>query len=416
MKISVKTSELRREKGGRAIPRPPFDCIALLLQGGGSLGAYQGGVYQALAEAGLHPDWVAGISIGAINAAIIAGNPPEKRVERLRAFWERITGSPLGRWVDPFFIDGMWQAGVGDMAHGLLDQFSAFQALIAGAPGFFKPRFPPPWLSPPGRPESTSFYDTAALAATLERLVDFDRINGKADALQRRRRQCADRQFRLFRHRDPYDRLRAHHGERRVAARISGDRDRRRILLGRRTRLQHAAAMGRRLSSRIATCWPSRSICGVRAGEFPRDMSEVAVRQKEIQFSSRTRASTDRLRRMQKIRSALAVFCAAAARDCRKTAEEKFLTEFADLKVYNIVQLIYRSKHYEGNSKDYEFSRLSMADHWRAGYRDAVQALRHKEIFERPDNEEGFRAFDFEDGARADRKSIRQKEKEEVRS
>ena len=69
----------------------PFEQIALLLQGGGALGSYQGGVYQGLAEAGLHPDWVAGISIGAINSAIIAGNPPERRVERLREFWETVT-------------------------------------------------------------------------------------------------------------------------------------------------------------------------------------------------------------------------------------------------------------------------------------------------------------------------------------
>ena len=71
--------------------RPPFDCIALLLQGGGALGAYQGGVYEALAEANIHPDWIAGISIGAINAAIIAGNPPNSRVDRLREFWTQVT-------------------------------------------------------------------------------------------------------------------------------------------------------------------------------------------------------------------------------------------------------------------------------------------------------------------------------------
>src|SRR5690349_9536286 len=82
--------------------RPPFERIALLLQGGGALGAYQAGVYQALAEADLHPDWIAGISIGAVNSALIAGNSPEKRVERLREFWEAVTTPPFGipdwRW------------------------------------------------------------------------------------------------------------------------------------------------------------------------------------------------------------------------------------------------------------------------------------------------------------------------------
>ena len=76
--------------------RPGFERIALLLQGGGALGAYQGGVYQALAESDLHPDSVAGISIGAINCALIAGNAPEMRVEKLRKFWETVTQPPLG--------------------------------------------------------------------------------------------------------------------------------------------------------------------------------------------------------------------------------------------------------------------------------------------------------------------------------
>jgi NTE family protein len=83
-------------KARRAPERPPFECIALLLQGGGALGSYQAGVYAALAEAELQPDWVAGISIGAINGALIAGNAPEWRVEQLRKFWEQITAAPHG--------------------------------------------------------------------------------------------------------------------------------------------------------------------------------------------------------------------------------------------------------------------------------------------------------------------------------
>ena len=80
----------------RGKQRPPFERIALLLQGGGALGAYQAGVYEALTEANLDPDWVAGISIGAVNAALIAGNVPEKRVEKLREFWEAVSAPPLG--------------------------------------------------------------------------------------------------------------------------------------------------------------------------------------------------------------------------------------------------------------------------------------------------------------------------------
>src|SRR5438874_2373694 len=89
-------SNRARSKTRRMSGRPPFECIALLLQGGGALGSYQAGVYAALAEADLLPDWVAGISIGAINAALIAGNVPERRVEQLRKFWEQVTAAPLG--------------------------------------------------------------------------------------------------------------------------------------------------------------------------------------------------------------------------------------------------------------------------------------------------------------------------------
>src|SRR5437764_14652323 len=126
--------EAVRNRASRARTRPPFECIALLLQGGGALGAYQGGVYQALAEADLHPDWVAGISIGAINSALIAGNPPEQRVERLRSFWETVTRPPLG-------VPTLSSVEIkNDMVRQMVNQWRAMGALLWGAPGFFKPR------------------------------------------------------------------------------------------------------------------------------------------------------------------------------------------------------------------------------------------------------------------------------------
>src|SRR5690349_6835757 len=172
----TRAGTLRHPSGAssrRLAARPPFECIALLLQGGGALGSYQAGVYEALAEADLHPDWVAGISIGAINAAIIAGNPPTERVDKLRAFWEGITANPLldlAVLADPLTPKG-------DFAHSLFNQISAGFALISGAQGFFALRKPAPWLYPNGALEATSFYETKLLTSTLERLVDFDRIN-----------------------------------------------------------------------------------------------------------------------------------------------------------------------------------------------------------------------------------------------
>jgi NTE family protein len=153
--------------------RPPFECIALLLQGGGALGAYQAGVYEALTEADLHPDWIAGVSIGAINAALIAGNAPEARIDKLRAFWERVTAKHCGGWSERLF------PAKGDAARQWQNQISANLAMVSGAPGFFTPRFPAPWLHPPGPMEATSFYDTSRLRLTLEQLIDFDRINAR---------------------------------------------------------------------------------------------------------------------------------------------------------------------------------------------------------------------------------------------
>src|SRR5207248_5874114 len=137
--------------------RPEFERIALLLQGGGALGSYQAGVYQALAEADLHPHWVAGISIGAINSALIAGNAKDQRVLRLREFWETVTQGPFGLpYLAPMEIKN-------DFVHQFINQGRAMGALLWGAPGFFKPRIPPPIFTPVSHPGHLSFYDVSPL-------------------------------------------------------------------------------------------------------------------------------------------------------------------------------------------------------------------------------------------------------------
>src|ERR1700720_851049 len=138
----------------------------LVLQGGGALGSYQAGAFQALCHAGFEPEWVAGISIGAVNAAIIAGNEPNKRVTRLKEFWEMVS-APVP-----------WQPlSNGDRGRSLFNEASAALIATFGVPGFFTPRIPPAPLWPQGSPQAVSYYDTAPLKKTLERLVDFDRIN-----------------------------------------------------------------------------------------------------------------------------------------------------------------------------------------------------------------------------------------------
>jgi len=377
------------KRKSRARTRPPFECIALLLQGGGALGSYQAGVYQALSEANLHPDWVAGISIGAINSAIIAGNPPEQRVAKLRAFWEAITANPFFDWAataDQF-------APKGDFARSAFNQLSAAWAMFGGAPGFFALRQPAPWLHPVGCLEATSFYETKLLKATLEQLADFDRINSGEMRFSVGAVNVRSGNFVYF---DNTTReIRPEHVMASgslppgfPAIEIEGEHYWDGGLLS-NTPLQWVVEHGPRQDTLAfqVDLWSSR-------GEFPGSLAEVATRQKEIQYSSRTRANTDQFKRLQKMRCALATLLEKLPEELRASEEVELLRSIADRKVYSIVHLIYRSKHYEGDSKDYEFSRLTMEEHWRAGYHDAVRTLRHPEVLERPLNLEGVSTFD----------------------
>ncbi|HEX6833970.1 MAG TPA: patatin-like phospholipase family protein, partial [Rudaea sp.] len=142
-----------------------YDTVALVLQGGGALGAYQCGVYEGLHEAGVRPDWFAGISIGAINAAILAGNAPEQRVDRLRAFWERIStpAVPLPRPAFDWQREWIDALGKNGAARGWADAIGAWSALLHGQAGFFVPRTPPPYLAPAGSRGATSFYSVDPL-------------------------------------------------------------------------------------------------------------------------------------------------------------------------------------------------------------------------------------------------------------
>jgi NTE family protein len=379
-----------RRKSHKVQDRPPFEQIALLLQGGGALGAYQAGVYEALAEAHLHPDWVAGISIGAINSALIAGNPPEARVERLRAFWESVTTSShwsaTGNPTSPLMK--------GDAVRGFTNQMSAVMAAAAGVAGFFAPRFPTPWLAPAGALEATSYYDTTPLRATLERLVDFDRINAGAMRFSVGAVNVRTGNFVYFD--TETHTIRPEHviasgalppGF--PATEIEGELYWDGGLIS-NTPLEWVVEKGPRRDTLAfqVDLWSSR-------GPLPRTIAEVATRQKEIQYSSRTRATSDRFRRMQKVRCALSGLLAKLPTELQDDAEVELLRKIADHNVYNLVQLVYRSNKYEGDSKDYEFSRLSMEDHWRAGYHDTVRTLRHPEVLERPTSLEGVSTFDL---------------------
>ena len=370
--------------------RLPFERIVLALQGGGALGAYQAGVYEALAEAGIHPDWIAGISIGAINAAIIAGNPPNLRVERLREFWTQVTADEL--W--PGLGDVGASVARGDTARHLLNQMSASFALTRGARGFFAARPVTPWLQPAGTIEATSFYDIGDLKRTLEHLVDFDRLNAGATRFSVGAVNVRTGNFVCFD--TATHRIRSEHVMASAAlppgfpaVEIEGEHYWDGGLVS-NTPLQWIVDTQPRrdMLAFEVDLWSSR-------GEFPRNILEVMAREMEIRYSSRTRAETGRFRYLQKLRCAIASLLEQLPGDLRNSAEARLLSTVADRKAYNVVHLIYRARSHEGHSKDYEFSRLSMEEHWRAGYHDAVRTLRHPEVLQPSTNHDGVLTFDL---------------------
>jgi NTE family protein len=371
----------------RVTERPPFECIALLLQGGGALGSYQAGVYQALAEANLHPDWVAGISIGAINSALIAGNAPERRVEKLREFWETISDSPLST---PY----LRSIEYADDFRRFINQSRAIGVLLFGAANFFKPRIPNPLFLPSSRIDALSHYDTSPLKQTLERLVDFDRINSgqmrfSVGAVNVRTGNFVS--FYSTTHRIGPEHVMASGSlpPGFPATEIEGEYFWDGGLVS-NTPLQWVLDTRPRqdtLAFQI-DLWNAR-------GELPSDLSEAEVRLKEIQFSSRTRAATNSVKKAQQLRQAFANVVKQLPDELRNQEDVKLLEAEVDDKVCNIVHLIYRARIYEGIAKDFEFSRRTMEEHWETGYDDTARSLSHPEVLQLPDRLEGIRTFDF---------------------
>ncbi|MGP8122778.1 MAG: DUF3734 domain-containing protein [Xanthobacteraceae bacterium] len=375
--------------------RLPFDCVALSLQGGGALGAYQGGVYQALAEADIHPNWIAGISIGAINGAIIAGNSPDTRVARLREFWTQVTFDAPPLWSSNPFLE----LANSDHARNVLNQMSANFAAAFGANGFFTARPLAPWLQGGGALGATSLYDTSGLKKTLERLVDFDRLNAgltrfSAGAVNVRTANLVYFDSTTHTIRPEHIMASAALPPGFPAVEIDGEHYWDGGLVS-NTPLQWVIECGARQDTLVfqVDLWSSR-------GQIPHNMDEVITRQKEIQYSSRTRASTDEFKRVHRLQRALATLVNRLPEELCEHEDVRLLRTAASRNVHNLVHLIYRAQNHEGHSKEYEFSRLSMHDHWRAGYHDALRTLRHPEVLARPTSADGVSTFDLEQNGR----------------
>lgn len=360
-----------------------YDRVALVFQGGGALGAYQAGVYQALADAGCEPNWISGVSIGAINAAIVAGNHPSDRLPRLRQFWETVSGR--NAWPSQAYSD---------FERDMRNRMSATMTVLMGQPGFFKPRFPNPWLLPPGADGATSFYDSSELRGTLEALVDFNILNDGAKRFSVGSVNVRTGNFVYF------DSDEIEIGPEHImasgalppglpAVRIAGE-DYWDGGIVSNTPLQHLLEQEEDRSSLVfqVDLFSSR-------GELPRSMRDVIARQKEIAYSSRTRHNTDTFRRVHKLKMKLAEALERVPEAERTDEDRALLADFAEAGVVNIIHLIYQRKNYESQAADYEFSARSMQEHWDSGLEDTLKTLAHTAWLEPPPRDVGVTVHDM---------------------
>lgn len=372
-----------------------YPTVALVLQGGGALGAYQCGVYEGLHDAAIRPNLVAGISIGAINAAIIAGTAPDERVARLCAFWEHVCEPNASlSWV----ATGVRSVAAAMPQHACVDAWanalSAGAALWQGQRGFFAPRAVPPWWLQDGSDAATSFYDTSPLQATLEQFVDFDLVNSPhAPRLIVGATEVETGNFRYFDSRD--ERIGAAHVMASGAlppAFPAVEIDGRHYWDGglvSNTPLEH-----------VLDEWPRQDTLALQVdlwsarGPRPRGMMDVLERAKDIQYSSRTRHGTDTVARMQALRTALADLIQRLPGGRVPEELNDALAPWLDDRVFNVVHLIYQAKPYEEQFKDYAFGVIAMREHWRAGLRDTRMTLAHPGFFTLPDRDTGIAVHD----------------------
>jgi NTE family protein len=353
-------------RAGTPLPLPSE--VALLLQGGGALGSFQAGVYQRLDELGIDVSWVAGISIGAVNAAIIAGNPPHRRLGRLKKFWLTVSGG-LPNIVLPE-IDHIREAAH-LMAAGAVATF--------GVPGMFRPRLWPSMMMPEGTSGAISFYDSAPLKDTLNACVDWDLLNDGPVRLSVGAVDVESGNFAYWDTRGPDGRTRI--DARHIMASGALPPGLPPIEIDGRCYWDGGLVSNTPLAHVLEHQTEDMLVFQVdlfpAEGPKPRQMTDVYSRAKDIQYSSRTRQVTDQYLRLRREHKAVKALLDKLPPDLKDDPDAQRLRQYLDRGSINIVHLIYRSRAWESGARDFEFSRSTMLDHWSQG-RDAVEEVMHK--------------------------------------
>ncbi|MES2056852.1 MAG: patatin-like phospholipase family protein [Pseudomonadota bacterium] len=349
----------------KALPLP--ECVALVLQGGGALGSYQAGVIEGLASSGIEIDWVAGISIGAVNAAIVAGNPPERRVERLTAFWDTVTGSLPSFPIFP-----------NDHVREFVHEWSAGFVAMTGVPGFFSPRMIPPAFATPGTPEALSFYDSAPLKDTLNELIDWDLLNHGPVRLSVGAVDVESGNFQYF---DTTERtIDARH----IMASGALPPGLPAVEIDGRLWWDGGLVSNTPLSHVLDNQFDETLVFQIdlfsATTEKMKTIMDVMAREKEIRFSSRTREVSSQLMRLRQDREAIRKVLAKLPEGMHNDPDVVALTARAAEDPVNLVHLIYRANAWEGGSRDFEFSARTMREHWEAGQLAVAETMANSQL------------------------------------
>lgn len=357
----------------------------LVLQGGGALGAYQAGAYEALHENGYEPEWVAGISIGAINGALIAGNEGDMRVKRLREFWEGVSSNL--QFTVPSF-EPVGRSFVNEMQSNLAAMF--------GVAGFFQPRLPWQILAPQNAPENVSYYDIEPLRATLEKLIDFDYLNAqKGPRLSVGAVEITSGNF------DYFDTAKSAFSPSHIMASGALPPGFPPVEVDEKFYWDGGLVSNTPLDYIVNQSAPKGDLCIFQVdvfpakGALPQNIYQISERQKDIQYSSRTRLVSNQVAKNHALRHAARKLLNTLPETLANSAEAEHLKAISQEPDITIAHIIRRDEAYQTGKKDYEFSRQTVDEHWALGRKNVEQGLRSNTWQNRSKQESGFQVFDL---------------------
>jgi NTE family protein len=358
----------------------------LVFQGGGALGAYQAGVFEALDAQDVAPDWLVGTSIGAINAALIAGNPPSRRLERLRAFWERVTTKGTVGLAPNELVSGPWLAA-----------WRTWQIMLGGIPGFFQPRVPAPWDLTRAAPlTELSFYDTSPLRQTLADLIDFDYLNRGDTRLTLCAVNVATGQLRCFDNRRGKRPIAAEH----IMASGALPPGFAPVVIDGEPYWDGGVYSNTPLDIVLDDAERRDTLCFMvdlwdASEAAPVSLGEALRRLKDIQYASRTREHIDDHERMQNLRRAVRLLGERLSPGVAKEPAMQRLLSLGSEHSIDVVHLVMKVLPGEDSFRDIDFSRDTLRARWSAGVDDGKRALRHGSWLTPPPDHLGMRVHEL---------------------